>query len=144
MKFKPVPLSQAKGKILGHNIAGPNGHRLLRKGKPLTDEDLEKLRAMGRVSVYVAEMEADDVDENTAARRVAEAVSGLGLQITGAASGRSNLLSEEMGILRIDVDRLARVNECDGITLATLMTHSPVRVRQIVATVKIIPYALPE
>jgi molybdenum cofactor cytidylyltransferase len=42
------------------------------------------------------------------------------------------------------VDLLARVNECDGITLATLMTHSPVRARQIVGTVKIIPYALPE
>jgi molybdenum cofactor cytidylyltransferase len=144
MKFRPVPLSQAKGKILGHNIAGLNGQRLLRKGKPLTDDDLENLRALGRVSVYVAEMEAADIDENTAARRVAEAISGPGVHITGAASGRSNLLSDEMGILRIDVDRLARVNECDGITLATLMAHSPVRARQIVATVKIIPYALPE
>ncbi len=33
---------------------------------------------------------------------------------------------------------------CDGITLATLTTHSPVHPRQIVATVKIIPYAVPE
>lgn len=144
MKFEPVPLSKAKGKILGHNIAAANGQRLLRKGKPLTDEDLENLRALGRASVYVAEMEPEDVDENKAARRVAEAICGSGLHITGAASGRSNLLSDEMGILRIDMDRLARINECDGITLATLMTHSPVRARQIVATVKIIPYAVPE
>jgi molybdenum cofactor cytidylyltransferase len=42
------------------------------------------------------------------------------------------------------VERLARINEYNGITLATLMTHSPVRGRQIVATVKIIPYAVPE
>ena len=144
MKFEPVPLSEAKGKILGHNIAGANGQRLLRKGKPLTEDDLENLRALGRTSVYVAQMEADDVDENKAARRVAEAICGSGLHITGVASGRANLLSDEIGILRIDVNRLAQINECKGITLATLMTHSPVHPRQIVATVKIIPYAVPE
>jgi molybdenum cofactor cytidylyltransferase len=144
MKFEPVPLFDAKGKILGHNIADANGRRLLRKGKPLSDEDLEKLRLLGRNSVYVAIMEPDDVDENKAARRVAEAICGPGLHITAVASGRANLLADEMGILRVDVDRLTRINEWNGITLATLATHSPVHARQIVATVKIIPYAVPE
>lgn len=144
MKFQPVPLSDAKGKILGHNIADPDGRRLLRKGKPLTDEDVEKLHALGRSSVYVARLEPDDVDENTAARRIAAAICGYGLQTPGVASGRANLLSKEMGILRIDVERLRRINECNGITLATLGTHSPVHASQIVATVKIIPYALSE
>lgn len=144
MKFEPVPLSDANGKVLGHNIAGSDGHRLLRKGKPLTDEDVDKLRALGRTSVYVAEMEPDDVDENKAARRIAEAIYGPGLHISAVASGRANLLSDEIGVLRIDVECLAQINECKGITLATLTTHSPVHPRQIVATVKIIPYAVPE
>lgn len=144
MKFEPVPLSEAKGKTLGHNIAGADGQRLLRKGKPLTDDDLEKLRMLGRSSVYVAQIEPEDVEENKAARRIAEAICGSGLRITGVASGRANLLANEMGILRIDVERLAQINECNGITLATLMTHTPVHPRQIVATVKIIPYAVPE
>lgn len=144
MKFAPVPLTEAKGKILGHNIAGADGQRLLRKGRPLTDEDLEKLSVLGRTSVYVAELEPNDVDENSAARRIAKAICGAGLHLSGGASGRANLLSDEMGILRIDVDRLARINEHNGITLATLSTHSPVHSRQIVATVKIIPYAVPE
>src|SRR5215471_15960140 len=118
MKFEAVPLSEAKGKILGHNIAGANGQRLLRKGKPLTEADLENLRVLGRTSVYVAELEPDDVDENTAARRVAEAVCGGGLHISGVASGRANLIVDEMGILRIDVARLAQINEHEGMTLA--------------------------
>ena len=62
----------------------------------------------------------------------------------GAASGRANLLSSEMGLLRVDIEVLTQVNEFNGITLATLMNHSPVHARQIVATVKIIPYAVPE
>ena len=89
MKFEPVPLADAKGKILGHNIARADGQRLLRKGKPLTEADLEKLRDLGRATVYVAEMEPYDVDENRAAPRVAEAVCGSGLHITGAAPGQA-------------------------------------------------------
>src|SRR5215510_13727623 len=126
MKFEPVPLSEAEGKILGHNIAGANGQRLLRKGKRLTDTDLESLRELGRQSVYVTQLEETDVGENTAARRVAEAICGPGLHIQGASSGRANLLAEQQGIFRIDVDRLTQINECDGITLATLLNHTPV------------------
>ena len=144
MKFAPVPLSEAKGKILGHNIAAASGQRLLRKGKSLNEEDLEKLRSLGRTSVYVAEMEAEDVDENKAAKRIAEAICGPGLHLTVASYGRANLLADKMGVLRIDVDRLLRINECEGVTLATLATHSPVHAKQMVATVKVIPYAVPE
>ncbi|HEU0292799.1 MAG TPA: molybdopterin-binding protein [Anaerolineales bacterium] len=144
MKFEPVLLSDAEGKILGHNVAGANGQRLLRKGRRLTEADLESLRALGRQSVYVAQLEETDVEENSAARRVAEAICGPGLLTPGAASGRANLLSNQAGLLRVDVERLTKINECEGITLATLMNHSPVQARQIVATVKIIPYAVPE
>jgi molybdenum cofactor cytidylyltransferase len=66
------------------------------------------------------------------------------LHITGVASGRANLLADAIGVLRIDVDRLAQINDFSGITLATLTTYSPIHPRQIVATVKIIPYAVPE
>src|SRR5215467_3574399 len=120
MKFEAVPLSEAKGKILGHNIAGADGQRLLRKGRQLTEADLESLQALGRQAVYVAQLEASDVDENTAARRIAEAVCGPGLHISGASSGRANLLSNEAGLLRVDVERLNQVNESNGITLASL------------------------
>jgi molybdenum cofactor cytidylyltransferase len=94
--------------------------------------------------VYVAELAPDDVDEDAAARRVAKAVGGGGLRLPGAASGRANLLSTALGVLRVDAGRLERVNELEGITLATLAAHSPVRPRQIVGTVKIIPFAVPE
>jgi molybdenum cofactor cytidylyltransferase len=144
MKFGPVPLAQAAGKVLGHNIAGADGKRLLRKGRPLTTEDVAALGALGRQSVYVAELEPGDVNENEAARRVARAVAGEGLKLPGAASGRANALAARLGILRVDAERLARLNTGDGLTVATLAAHTPVRVGQIAATVKIIPFAVPE
>jgi molybdenum cofactor cytidylyltransferase len=144
MKFGPVPLGNAEGKILAHNIAGPDGVRLLRKGKPLSADDVARLRDIGRASVYVAELEAGDVREDEAARRVANAALGANLKISGTASGRTNLLSTVLGVLRVDVERLAQLNECEGLTLATLTAHSPVRPRQMAATVKVIPFAVAE
>jgi molybdenum cofactor cytidylyltransferase len=144
MKFGPLSLDHAQGKILGHNIAGPDGKRLLRKGKPLSAEDIAALSAIGRSSAYVAEIEPGDLDEDTAARRVAEAVQGRGLRLSGPASGRVNFLATVQGVLRVDVPRLTRLNSCDGVTLATLASHTAVRPKQIAATVKIIPFAIPE
>ncbi len=144
MRFGPVSLDQAEGKILGHNIAGPDGRRALRKGKPLTAADVAALREIGRQVVYVAELDPDDVDEDRAARRLAEAAMGHGVRLSGPASGRVNFLATALGVLRVDVERLTRLNECEGITLATLASHSAVQPRQMVATVKIIPFAVPE
>ncbi len=144
MKFSPVPLPLAEGKILGHNIASLDGHRLLKKGKPLTGEDLRALAAIGRDTVYVAELEPDDVGENDAARRVGVAVAGQNLHPVGPSAGRLNLHATGLGILRVDVARLAQINDCEGLTLATLLTNTPVKPKEMVATVKVIPYALPE
>ncbi|NJN43686.1 MAG: hypothetical protein HC806_02415 [Anaerolineae bacterium] len=144
MKFGPVPLPHAEGKILGHNIAGLDGRRLLRKGKPLAKTDLRTLASIGRETVYVAHLEPGDVGENDAARRVGVAVSGHTLRLVGPSAGRLNLLTTGLGILRVDVARLNRLNELDGLTLATLHTHTPVKPRQMVGTIKIIPYGLPE
>ena len=74
MKFGPLPLDLALGKILGHNLAGPDGKRAFRKGKPLTQADIEALKAMGRHQVYVAELEPGDVGEDEAARRITKVV----------------------------------------------------------------------
>lgn len=144
MRFGPVTLDAAEGHVLGHNVAGPDGAWLLRKGRRLSAEDVSRLGALGRRRVYVAELEPGDVDENAAADRVARAAAGPGLRTTGAASGRANLVATRLGILRVDPARLRRLNLSDGITAATALAHSPVRDGQIVATVKILPFAVPE
>jgi molybdenum cofactor cytidylyltransferase len=144
VKFGPVPLERALGRILGHNVAGPDGKRLLRKGRPLSDADLEALRVLGRTVVYVAEPDPGDVGEDEAARRVAQAASGAGIEAGSAASGRVNLLARERGVLRVEGSHLSELNLSEGLTIATLPAHSTVSARQIVATVKVIPYAVPE
>jgi molybdenum cofactor cytidylyltransferase len=144
VKFGPVPLNHAQGKILGHHISGPKGRRAFRKGKPLTRTDIEALKEIGRKMVYVAELEPDDVDEDAAARRLAQAVKGSGLRSSRVQVGRVNLQAQQFGILRVHVDRLLQINRCEGITLATLASNTVVYPASTVGTVKIIPFAVPE
>ena len=143
MKFAPVPLDRAEGKILGHNIAGPDGQRLLRKGKALTSADIAALREMGHRSVYAAELEPGDVGEDDAARAVAAQVMGHGLLPSFAGGGRMNLIAAQLGVARVDAERLNRINEIEGLTIATVANHAAVNAKQIVATIKIIPFAVP-
>lgn len=144
MKFGPVPIAQAEGKILGHNISNPDGKRVLRKGKQLASLDLKLLDELGRTEVYVAEPLPGDIGEDVAAERLARAICGEGAQLTRSNVGRVNLLAEARSVLRVDAPRLAHINECEGITLATLRSHAVVQPRKIAATVKIIPFYLPE
>jgi len=144
MKFGPVPTPQALGKILGHNITAGDGRRALRKGRELTPDDILLLQALGREVVYVAQLEPGDVDENSAALRVAQAVQGQNLRISGPATGRVNIYAQALGLLRVDSGRLQQLNAQPGITLATLANNTAVTKGKMVGTVKVIPYAVPE
>ncbi len=144
MKFGPVPLEAAVGKILGHNIAGPDGRRLLRKGARLGPRHIEILRRTGRSKVYVADLAPDDVDEDAAALRVARLLAGDGLKLSRAHAGRVNLHASVRGVLRVDPELLTAINECEGITAATLLNNSVLESRDMAATIKVIPFGLPE
>ena len=144
MKFEPLPVEEAAGMILGHNVTGDSGRRALRKGKELTAEDIATLSALGRRSIYVARLEDGDLPENLAAERIARAAAGDGLRRSRPSTGRVNLYARSLGLLRVDRERLLRLNATGGVTLATLQAHAVAREGKMVATLKIIPYALPE
>ena len=144
MKFGPVPLDEAAARILGHNVTGDGGRRLLRKGRALSAHDIDRLRELGRRLVYVAVPEAGDVDEDAAALRVSRAVVGDGIRLQGPSTGRVNLYATAVGVVRVDVAALERLNQHDGITLATLAAGSAVGEGKMVGTTKILPYAIAE
>jgi molybdenum cofactor cytidylyltransferase len=143
MKFGPVPLSEASGKVLAHNISDDTGRRVLRKGLAVDAAVIALLTGLGYDRVYVAELEEGDVGEDEAAERVARVVAGPGVEASSAHTGRVNLTATVLGVVRVDVGRLERLNEITGVTVATLAAHGVARPGQRVATVKVIPYALP-
>lgn len=142
MKFERRDLTEIEGAILAHNISDANGTRILRKGTRLSSGDIIALKELGRESVYIAELEPGDVGEADAARMSAELIRGDNIRLVGAVTGRTNLLAETMGMLQIDVDRLDRLNAVSGFTISTLHDRSVVPERQMVASIKIIPYGI--
>jgi hypothetical protein len=71
-------------------------------------------------------------------------VAGAGSAPTKAHTGRVNLRATCNGPLVVDEAALFAINDLDGLTVATLRSHSMVRIGQIVATIKVIPFAVPE
>jgi molybdenum cofactor cytidylyltransferase len=142
VKFGPVPLAEAEGAIAAHSVRADE--RTVRKGTKIGVAEIEALKRAGVSEIVVARPEPGDVGENEAAAALARAVAGEGIRIDDAFTGRANLHAEHAGVLvivREAVDRLNRVDE--AVTLATLPAFKPVQAGEMVATVKIIPFAIP-
>ncbi|KMW56660.1 Molybdopterin biosynthesis protein MoeA [Candidatus Rhodobacter oscarellae] len=128
--------------------AGPQGqgHRIA-KGTRLTRQHVIELSARGVAEVVVARPEPGDVEEDMAAQRLAQAlVAGRrGLRLGGAARGRVNLRAEHAGLVEMDVAAVTAANHIDpGITVATVPALQRMAENGLVATIKIIPYAVPD
>ncbi len=142
MKFGPVPVADSVGAIAAHGLAHPGV--TVRKGEVVSAAVARALAAAGVAEVAVARLEPGDVGEDDAARRLALAVMGDGLRVDRAFTGRVNLFAEAAGVLRVDVAAVDRVNaRAESITLATLPPFRTVVAGEMVATVKIIPFAVP-
>ena len=142
MKFGEVPVAEAHGAILAHSLR--LGTTALKKGRVLSSEDVGLIAASGVWQITVARLEPGDVGEDEAARRVATAVAGAQIEAAAPFTGRANLFAQARGLLVFEPDRVDRLNLVDeSITLGTLPPFALVEPRQMVATVKIIPFAAP-
>jgi molybdenum cofactor cytidylyltransferase len=142
MKFGPVPLREAEGGVAVHSIRKPG--LVLKKGTVIGKPEIAALAEAGISEIVVARIEPGDVSEDAAAAEIAAAVQGEGVRVDRAFTGRANLFAQEAGVLVVDKDAVDRLNEVDeSITFATLPAYKPVVAGEMIATVKIIPFAVP-
>ena len=147
MRFGPVPLAEAEGAILAHSVR--QGALRLKKGRVLEAGDLAALSGAGVEAVTVARLDPGDVHEDAAADRLARALvpypDGVGLRLGRAATGRVNIYAEAPGIVQVNAARINAVNGVHpAITVATVAAWQRTGPRHMVATVKIIAYAVPD
>jgi molybdenum cofactor cytidylyltransferase len=141
MKFGAVTPAEAKGGIVVHSVR--KAGLVLRKGAMVGDAEIAALNAAGVGAITVARLEPGDVAEDVAAAELAAAVAGAGVRVDRAFTGRTNLFAEGAGIAVVDTTGVDRFNEADpDITLATVAAFAPVVAGTMIATVKIIPFAV--
>ena len=143
MKFGAVPVAEAEGGVAVHSIR--QGGLVLKKGTLIGKDEIAALKAAGIEAIVVARTEPGDVPEDAAAAEIAAAVAGEGVHVERAFTGRANLFAETAGVLVVDKGAVDRLNQVDeSITFATLAAYKPVVAGEMIATVKIIPFAVAE
>jgi len=141
VKFGTVPIDQAEGAVLAHSLMA--GGKRFRKAYLLEAEDIVFLKEAGIGELVVARLEPGDLGEDPAAARIAKALTIRNIEVKPAATGRVNLHAREAGVFTVDKALVDAMNAVDpAITLATVADFAEVQQGQMVATVKIIPFAV--
>ena len=79
MIFAAVPPAEAEDALLAHSVR--LGKLVFKKGRRLSASDVAALGDAGIAEVTVARLEPGDVGEDEAARRLAEALAGPGVDV---------------------------------------------------------------
>ena len=141
MKFYHTPLTEAEGAILAHSLR--IGSLNFKKGRKLDAADVEALRLARVESVVAAHLE-EDVHEDAAAQRLAQALAGTGTSCS-AAFTRCNMwrpggvFSSTTGIAW-----MPSTSSTDPSPLERSNPYTVVEPKQMLGTVKIIPFAAPQ
>jgi molybdenum cofactor cytidylyltransferase len=140
--FGEFALEEAQGTLLAHTTRLRGG--VLPKGVTLDPAAIAALRRTGVTHVTAARLEPDDIGEDEAASRLADALLAPGVERTRTGTGRANLAAAHHGLFRVEAAALDALNAIhEGLTIGTLPDAAPVRAGDLLVTVKIIPFSLP-
>jgi hypothetical protein len=141
--MKPVRLAgdtvtarDIEGRVLVHDL-GPDLH----KGTVLGTVHLERLRLVAEI--HVVELEQGDVHEDEAARRLAAALAGPGLEAKPPVQSQSRLIARRRGLVRVRGSLVDALNALGYISVFTLMDGQAVAEGEEVAGCKVTPVAVP-
>ena len=141
MKFRKVKTLQAKNTLLGHNLNLKT--MKLNKGQALSKENIKNIIKNNIHEITVAVLEKGDTHENKAAKLISEIISGENVHVENTNTGRSNLYSKCDGMLVSEDKILQKLNLLSNdVVISTLKPYSFVKRGQLIANVKIIPFAI--
>jgi molybdenum cofactor cytidylyltransferase len=142
VKFGEIPVGEAAGAILAHSVAHAGG--VFKKGRVLSAADIVTLRDSGVAHVFAARLAVSDVAEDEAAAAVSRVIGAGAVAVQAPFTGRANLHATAAGVAVVDAARVTALNALhESLTLATVPPYAAVAARQMVATVKVIPFAVP-
>jgi len=135
-----------EGAVLAHTLLAPDDHHrvLIPKGRILTAADWPLVLRARPTELHVVRMEAGEVHEDEAARRLGALVAGPGVTVHGPTESQMRLAAGTNGILQVDVARLQALNSIPDISVFTLFDGQLVSMGKTVAGVKVTPFVVPE
>ncbi|MFH1154000.1 MAG: molybdopterin-binding protein [Pseudomonadota bacterium] len=145
--MKSVRVEDAVGMILCHDITEivPDlfKGRAFKKGHVIVEQDIPRLLDLGKRYVFVSDFEGR-VHEDDAARRIAAAACGQGLDLSEPNEGKITFTARGMGLFKVRANALEKINDVQDVMMATLHTNQTVKPGQGVAGTRIIPLSTEE
>ena len=147
--MKMIKVQDAVGSVLSHDVTqiipGEFKGRAFKKGHIIKEEDIEKLLSIGKDHVYVWEPEEGQLHENDAAIRLSNLVVGDGVATSEEIKeGKVDFFADRDGVLKIDKEKLFKLNSLGEIIVSTLHNNTPIRKGEKIGATRVIPLIIDE
>lgn len=130
--------------VLCHDVRDPAGKIAVAKGARLDAAATTGLLAIPWEEIHVLAVEAGDLHEEDAGRRLAAAVVGEGVEVKGYSGGQWTLAATRRGLVSARRAALADANALDGVSVFSLFDGQPVEPGEAVARAKVTPLVIAE
>ena len=146
--MKLVKTEDAVGQVLCHDITqiikGVTKDAVFRKGHVVKEEDIPVLLSVGKEHLYIWEKEEGMLHENEAAETLRKICQGSNMHPTDVKEGKIELIADIDGVLKIDVEKLNRINSLGEIMIASRHGNFPIKKGDKIAGTRVIPLVIHE
>lgn len=144
--MKLMKTEDAVGQVLCHDITqiikDKTKDAVFRKGHIIKEEDIPVLLSVGKDHIYIWEKEEGMLHENEAAEILYEICKGDNMSPTEVKEGKIELIADCDGLLKIDLEKLKKINSLSEMMIATRHHNFPVKKGDKLAGTRIIPLVI--
>lgn len=146
--MKLIKTEDAVGHVLCHDITqiikGVTKDAVFRKGHIVTEEDIPVLLSVGKENLYVWEKEEGMLHENDAAEILRQICQGEHMHPSDVKEGKIELIADIDGVLKIEREKLRKVNSLGEMMIASRHGDFPVKKGDKLAGTRVIPLVISE
>lgn len=146
LKMKLMKTEDAVGQVLCHDITqiikDVTKDAVFRKGHVIREEDIPVLLSVGKDHIYVWENDETMMHEDDAAEVLCRIAKGENIARSQAKEGKIELTAEIDGVLKIDNEKMYKVNSFGQMMIASRHGNFPVKKGDKLAGTRIIPLVI--
>lgn len=144
--MKLMKTEDAIGQVLCHDITqiipGVTKDAVFRKGHIITEEDIPVLLSVGKEHIYIWEKDEHMLHENEAAQILYEMCKNDHMHPSEVKEGQIELIADQGGLLKVDREKLKKVNGLGEMMIATRHGNTCVKKGDKLAGTRIIPLVI--
>lgn len=144
--MREIKTADAVGQVLCHDVTriikGVTKDAVFRKGHVICEEDIPVLLSIGKDHLYIWEKDETMLHENEAAQILYELCKNEYMRPSEVKEGKIELIAECDGLLKVDREKLKRINSLGEMMIASRHGDFPVKAGDKIAGTRVIPLVI--